>query len=110
MAKQFKVDVSDEEMRAFELIVIDPDAWVDNAVRNKIRKCLIYVTEAVAKNRLGLLDPADLAEIEADLIAAGDVMKEPKNYSEDVKKKIAKLTKMKTRVVRDAEEEAGLGG
>jgi hypothetical protein len=37
-------------------------------------------------------------------------MKQPKDYSKEVKKKIANLTKMKTRVERDAEEEAGLGG
>lgn len=103
MAKQFRVDIDDAEMRAFELIVPDPVEWVENAVRNKVRKCLIYVTEQVAGN-MGLLDAADRQEIEADIIAAGDVMKQPKNYSVSVKKKIALKSKLDTRVVRDQKE------
>jgi hypothetical protein len=104
MAKTFTIEVTDEEARAFELIVTDPDAWVDNAVRNKVRKCLIYVTEKVSQNTAGLLSPADLAEIEADMLAAGDVMKAPKHYSKAVKEKIAARTTMQTRTERDAAE------
>jgi hypothetical protein len=104
MAKQFKVDIDDAEMRAFEIIVPDPVEWVENAIRNKVRKCLTYVTEQVAGNTLGLLSVDDRQEIEADLIAAGDVMKQPKHYSEAVKKKIALKSKLDTRVERDQKE------
>jgi hypothetical protein len=106
--KEFKVILTDEEYRAFNLIVPDADEWVDNAVRNKARKCLIYVAERTAQNIDNLLDPADRAEIEADMLAAGDVMKAPKHYSDAVKKKIAAKTKLKTRVERDAEEMAAM--
>lgn len=110
MAHEFKVIISDEEYRAFQLIVADPDEWVEHAVRNKVRKCMIYVAERVAQNVGGLLSPSDRAEIEADMLAAGDVMKQPKHYSEAIKKKIAAKTTMKIRAVRDEEELVALEG
>ena len=106
--KEFKVNISAEEARAFELIVSDPDGWVENAVRNKVRKCMIYVAERVAQNVEGMLSPSDRAEIESDMLASGDVMKQPKHYSDAIKKKIAAKTTMKTRVERDVEELAAM--
>lgn len=106
MAHQFKVDLTDEEYRAFELIVRDPNEWVRNAVLNKVRKCLIYTAERTAQNADNLLDPADREEIEALMVANGDALKAPKHYSPEVKKMIAAKTKLKTRVERDIEEEA----
>ena len=106
--KNFNVDITDEEARAFELIVPDPDEWVQNAVLNKVRKCMIYVAERTAQNIDNLLDPADRTEIESAMLTAGDVMKAPKHYSADVKKLIAAKTKLKTRVERDAEEMAAM--
>ena len=69
MAYQFKVDLTDEEYKAFTLIVNDPDEWVENAVKNKVRKCLIYTAERTAQNADNLLDPADRQEIEAAMTA-----------------------------------------
>jgi hypothetical protein len=106
--KNFNVDITPEEARAFELIVPDPDEWVENAIRNKVRKCMIYVAERTAQNIDNLLDPADRQEIESAMLAAGDVMKAPKHYSPEVKSLIASKTKLKTRAVKDAEELAAM--
>jgi hypothetical protein len=108
MAKKFEVSITDEEYRAFNLIVEDADEWVDNLVRNKVRKCLIYVAEEVAQDLDNLLDPADKSTIEALMVQNGDVLKKPQDYSDVVKREIVKLTKMKTRKERDAEELANL--
>jgi hypothetical protein len=107
MAHTFTVTITDEEYRAFSLRVLDPEAWVDNAVRNKIRKNMIWIAEEGAK--AGALAPADKQAIETLMVQEGDVMKAPKDFSDSVKREIAKRVIMKTRVERDAEELAALG-
>jgi hypothetical protein len=57
-----------------------------------------------------MLSPSDKAEIESDMLASGDVMKQPKHYSDAIKKKIASKTTMKTRVERDIEAKAVMEG
>lgn len=103
MAYTFQITVSDEEYQAFNLIVPDADEWVDNAVRNKIRKCMIYVAERTAEDTSSL-DQADLDAINNMILAEGAVMKQPKHWSDDVKKEIVKRTKMKTRAERDLDD------
>jgi hypothetical protein len=103
MAYTFKVTVTDEEYKAFNLIVPDADEWVDNAVRNKVRKCFIYVSEEAIKDISSNFDPTDLAEIQAEMVAGGDIMKSPKDWSAEVKGMIVNKVKMKTRAQRDLE-------
>jgi hypothetical protein len=100
MAHTFKVTISDDELKAFNLIVPDADEWVDNAVRNKVRKCFIYVAEEATKDISSNFDPTDLAEIQAEMEARGDIMKAPKDWSEVVKGMIVNKVKMKTRKER----------
>ena len=38
MAKTFTVTITDAEEKAFAWDTVDPDAWVDNVVKNKCRK------------------------------------------------------------------------
>jgi hypothetical protein len=101
MAHTFKITVTDEEYRAFNLRVPDADAWVDNAVLNKVRKNMNWIAQEASME--GALDPADRVAIEAIMVEEGDVMKAPIQYSGRVKREIAKLIKMKTRVERDLE-------
>lgn len=102
MAHTFEVTITDEEYRAFNLRVPDADEWVDHAVRNKVRKNMIWIAqEAILP---GALDPADKAAIEAILVEEGDVMKAPKDFSDRAKKEMAKRIKMKTRVERDKDD------
>jgi len=104
MAHTFTVTITDEEYRAFSLRVPDPEAWVDNAVLNKVRKNMIWITEEAGK--VGSFDPADQSTIEALIVSEGDIMKRPRDYSDKVKKEMAKLIKMKTRAERDADVDA----
>jgi len=106
MAHTFTVTITDEEYRAFSLRVLDPDGWVDHAVKNKVRKNMIWMAEEGAK--AGMLLPADKQAIEALMVQEGDVMKAPKDFSDVVKQEIAKRVLMKTRVERDAEEMAAM--
>jgi hypothetical protein len=106
MAHTFTVTVTDEEYRAFSLRVTDPDGWCEHAIRNKIRKNMIWIAEEASKD--GALSPADRQVIEAAMVEEGDVMKAPKQYSARVKLEMAKRINMSTRVERDAAEMAGL--
>jgi hypothetical protein len=45
MAHTFEVTITDEEYRAFNLRVPDADEWVDHAVRNKVRKNMIWIAQ-----------------------------------------------------------------
>jgi hypothetical protein len=103
MAYKFSIDLTDEEYAAFNMIVIDADAWMENAVRNKVRKCLIYVADMVAQDD-SLLDPADLAVIAQMINDEGVTLKAPRKWSDSIKHEIVKRTKLKTRKERDAEE------
>ena len=40
MAKTFTVTITDAEEKAFAWNTIDPEEWVENAVKNKCRKCV----------------------------------------------------------------------
>lgn len=102
MAK-ITININPDDYKAFELIVPDPGQWIVDAVHNKIRKCLIYVAEAVSRD--GLLDEASMGVIAEMLKDEKAVLKAPKHYSEKIKREMAKRTTMKTRRERDAEEE-----
>jgi hypothetical protein len=100
MPYTFKITVTDEEYRAFGLIVPDADEWADHAVRNKIRKCVERVVDATMQD-FGLLTDTDRAAVEQTIIAEGDVLKPPKLWSNKTKSEILKKTKMLTRKERD---------
>jgi hypothetical protein len=104
MAHTFTITITDEEYRAFSLRVLDPDDWVDHAIRNKIRKNMIWIAEEAGKP--DAFDAVDQATVEALMVQEGDIMKPPKEYSDVVKAEMAKLIKMDTRVERDDAEMA----
>jgi hypothetical protein len=103
MAHTFTITVDDDEFRAFNLIVPDADEWATNAVRGKVRKCLIYVAQAHARD-FSLLDASDLAAITQMVQDEGLTLVPPERWSKAIQKEIVKRTKMKTRKERDIEE------
>ena len=40
MAKTFTITITDAEEKAFAWNTVDPEEWVENAVKNKCRKCV----------------------------------------------------------------------
>jgi hypothetical protein len=102
MAYKFTIDLTNEEFKAFNLIVPDAEGWMRNVIMNKVRKCFNYVTEAIASDT-SLLDPQDQAVISQMVGAEGSMLKSPKDWSKEIKREIVKRTKMKTRVERDQE-------
>jgi len=106
MAHTFTVTITDEEYRAFSLRVLSPEDWVENAVLNKVRKNMIWIAEEASKP--DAFDPTDKQAIEALMVQEGDIMKPPKQYSDTVKREMAKRIKMKTRTERDTEEMTGM--
>lgn len=77
MAHTFTITVTDEQYKAIELEIIDPDAWVDHAAKNRIRKAGIAVVEAHAKDPTAWLTAADRTAIKAIMDVNGDFMKRP---------------------------------
>jgi hypothetical protein len=106
MAHTFTVTITDEEYRAFSLRVLDPDGWCEHAIRNKVRKNMIWIAEEGAKP--GALEESDRQTVETLMIQEGDILKAPKDFSDVVKQEIAKRVKMGTRVERDAAEMAAM--
>ncbi len=104
MSHTFSFDVSDVEFKAFELLVSDPDEWVEHAGRNKIRKAAIRIIEEHVKDPSAYLTPADKAAIKVVMEANDDTMKEPKHWSNATKAEIINRSTMPTRAERDAAE------
>lgn len=101
MSHVFTITISDDEYKAFELMIEDPDAWVLNAARNKIRKVAIRVAEMHAEDPTRWLTSADIAAIKAVMEANGDIMKEPRNWSNATLRAIIQRTSMPTRAERE---------
>ena len=104
MAHTFSFDVTDVEYKAFELLVLDPDAWVEHAGRNKIRKAAIRIIEEHVKDPSAYLTPTDITAIKAVMDANNDTMKQPKDWSNATKAEIINRSTMPTRAERDAAE------
>ncbi len=104
MSHTFRIVISDEEYKAFELIVPDPDEWVEEIVFNKVRKCMIYVAEMIAKDPDAYLSPANKSIVEQSMINEGDIIKAPKDYSMATKKLMAANTTLPPRKQRDIED------
>lgn len=102
MAHTFSITLTDEEYKAFNLIVPDADEWMENAIRNKVRKCLIYVAEEHVRSP-ELLDQADIDGITQLMVAEGCTLNGPRGWTDKVKHELVKKTKMKTRKERDLE-------
>lgn len=104
MAYTFKITIEDEEHTALQLILDDPDGWVEHAVRNKVRKCLDRVVEFTFFDLEESLTEADRQEIQDEMAAQGDALKTPKHYSDETKKLIAKKTKVDIQKYKDMAE------
>lgn len=103
MAHIFAVTVTDAEYKALNLVVPNADEWVEDAIRDKIRRCKNRLVEEHSNNP-DLLSQQDQAEVQQDLVNAGAIMKSPKEWPDAVKNKVIERTTMKTRVERDSEE------
>jgi hypothetical protein len=102
VAHTFSVTITDEEYRAFERRVDNPDTWVADAVANKVRQSLNFVAEESSKP--GMLDDVDEQAVSDLLIQEGAVLKAPKDYPDIVKQEIAKRINLPTKVDRDLAE------
>ena len=102
MSHIFTVEITDEEYKAFSIRVVDPDGWVDHAVREKVRRSMEYVIEETIKN--SSLDPADATSISNTIAARGEVLKNTKDYSDEIKQAIVGASKMDTAVVAREKE------
>lgn len=63
MAKTFTVTITDAEEKAFYWDTVDPEGWVENAVKNKCRKCIDRLYEQEVKR---MTDDDDISTIPAD--------------------------------------------
>lgn len=104
MSHTFMVTVSDEEYKAFNLVVPDADSWVQHAVKEKIRQCGIRIAEEHSRNPSQYLTPEDRTAIKAVMDSNDDAMKEPKNWSVPTLREIINRTSMPTRAERDEAE------
>jgi len=95
MAYKFRVDISDEEYKAFFLKVGDPEAWVEKTIREKVRRCLDWLAESASLE--GMLDDEDKEYIGNLISAENSQLKSPKDFSMKIKKEIARRIKMKPR-------------
>jgi len=89
MSYEFKVIISDEEYKAFRIIVGNPDEWVSGMILNKVRQCLIRLVESVAEYPDKFLSFIDQQLILQAMQVSGDLLKSPKTYSDEIKKLIA---------------------
>lgn len=104
MSKTFTVNITDEEMAAFERVVPDADEWVENAVRNKVRKAILRVVEATMNDIDNQLSPADKQTLNNALVAQDLVMVPWKRWPKGILKQIAFKSLLPTRKARDAAE------
>ncbi len=63
MAKTFTVTITDAEEKAFAWDTVDPDAWVDNVVKNKCRQAKDRLYEQEVKR---MTDDESVTSIPAD--------------------------------------------
>lgn len=104
MSHTFLVTISDDEYKAFNLIVKSADQWVEDAVRNKVFACGVRVAKEHSKNPSEYLTPEDMEAIKAVMVANDDLMKTPDNWSIATLREIVSRTTMPTRAERDAAE------
>lgn len=100
MSHKFSVTISDDEYRAMQLVVPNPEEWVDHAIKWKAFKCLLRNTQATLADA-AMLDPADMQEIQQDLLDAGMLIVDRKKWPKAIHEKITRKSKMKTRAERD---------
>ena len=63
MAKTFTVTITDAEEKAFAWNTVDPEEWVENAVKNKCRKCVDRLYDREVKR---MTDDESVTSIPAD--------------------------------------------
>ena len=63
MAKTFTVTITDAEEKAFYWEVVDPEEWVENAVKNKCRKVMDRLYDQEVKR---MTDDDSVTSIPAD--------------------------------------------
>ena len=63
MAKTFTVTITDAEEKAFAWDTVAPDDWVENAIKNKCRKCIDRLYEEEVKR---MTEDDDVSTIPAD--------------------------------------------
>ena len=63
MAKTFTITITDAEEKAFAWDIVDPETWVENAVKEKCRKCIDRLYDAEVKR---MTDDDTVSTIPAD--------------------------------------------
>ena len=63
MAKTFTVTITDAEEKAFAWDIVDPETWVEHAVKEKCRKCIDRLYDAEVKR---MTDDDTVSTIPAD--------------------------------------------
>jgi hypothetical protein len=104
MAHTFQVTVTDEEYKALNLIVVDADQWVADAVTGKVWNSNLRALEMILSDLDVNLLPADKAALQQYLVDNDLVMVPWKKWPKALLKQIVEKTTLPSRVERDALE------
>jgi hypothetical protein len=100
--KQIIIELTDQEYKAFEYVANTPEAWAENAVKNRARQAIDEVTERA------LIKGDDSVNIDKEDIPKEGVpmfFRKAKNIPKEVKDKIVEKATLKTAKQRNEEAE-----
>ena len=55
----YSVTITDKEDEALRGVILDPQAWIEHAFRNKVRKCVDRAIEGYTDKRPGALSESE---------------------------------------------------
>lgn len=71
MVKLFTVTLSDAEAKALASVAVDPDAWVDNAVKERARIAMDDIVNAEVQRKLAIGEA--ITGTKEDIVMAANV-------------------------------------
>jgi hypothetical protein len=98
----YTIKISEEEEKALLTDMISVQDWLDNAIKNKIRRCMDEIVKQVATGEVqATFTPDEEAAIKSSVKT---LFVDPKQLPDDAKKIIVKKAHVKS--ARDREKEA----
>jgi hypothetical protein len=105
MAHTFTITISDEELKAMNLIVPDADQWVTDAVKSKARKTALRAVGMILSDLDNTLLPADRTTLNQYLVDNDLVLVPYKDWPINTLKLIVEKTILPSRADRDLAEQ-----
>lgn len=100
----YVITVSAEEGKALLTDMISVQAWLDNAIHNKARRCMDKVCQD-ALEQDGILTEQEKREVMSTLAAQGRIISTVKQMPESVKADVVRKARVESAAERQAKEE-----